>query len=93
MQRNSKTPTQPAPAIPPAPTYDPNDKNLDRGEAAELLGVSISFLAVDATKTAKGKPTKHNIPFFKIGSRCVYSRNQLLAWKAAHQRNAFATVA
>ena len=54
-----------------------NDLMMTREQAAKYLGVSVSFLAADAVTR------RHGVPFYKIGSRVVYSQVKVDAWLAA----------
>ena len=58
------------------------DDKLDRKEAARFLGISEAFLAADVITR------RHQVPFYKIGRRCVYVKSQLDTWMAARMVNA-----
>jgi excisionase family DNA binding protein len=58
-----------------------HDRKMTRDQAAEYLGVSASFLAVDAVTR------RHAVPYIKVGRRVVYSKGMLDAWMAARVVN------
>ena len=58
-----------------------HDRKMTRVQAAEYLGVSASFLAVDAVTR------RHAIPYVKVGRRVVYSKGMLDVWLAARVVN------
>ena len=58
-----------------------DDRKMNRVQAAEYLGVSASFLSLDAVTR------RHAVPYVKVGRRVVYSQRMLDAWIAARVVN------
>jgi hypothetical protein len=62
-------------------TLDFASERMTRENAAGYLGVTPAFLEADISRR------KHNIPYYKIGSRVFYIRSDLNRWLAAHRQH------
>lgn len=72
--------------LPPAVNWDELPLLLDEVKAAEILGVSVSFLRKSRCEGCK-KPTLNSVndeestpPFVKIGGRVKYPSKDLREW-------------
>lgn len=74
------TPSTHQPDRAPQPgLFSDGDRFIDSDEYAALLGISKS-------KANKDRLTGDCAPFFKIGSRVVYKRSEVLAWMEKRRR-------